>query len=68
VGAVEAGFLDRAVPADAVLDAAVEAGRAMSALHRRAYAGTVRSLRGATLETIARQIEADRAAGSVPAV
>ncbi len=66
VGAVEAGFLDRAVPEGDVLEAAVAAGAQMAALQRRAYAGTVRSLRGATLDLMERQIAADRAAGKVP--
>jgi enoyl-CoA hydratase len=65
-GAVEAGFLDRVVPEAEVLDAAVAAGAQMAALHRRAYAGTVRSLRGATLDLMERQVAADRASGNVP--
>ena len=65
-GAVEAGFLDEVVPADVVLDAAVAAGVQMAGLDRRAYAGTVRSLRGATLDLMAAQIASDRARGSVP--
>ena len=65
-GAVEAGFLDQVVPEGDVLDAAVAAAAAMSALDRRAYAGTVRSLRGVTLAAMDRQIAADRAAGNVP--
>jgi len=65
-GAVEAGFLDRVVPEAEVLEAAVAAAAQMSNLHRRAYTGTVRALRGATLDQLTAQIAADRAAGSVP--
>jgi enoyl-CoA hydratase len=67
-GAIEAGFLDEAVSADNVLDAAVAAGAEMAALNRRAYAGTVRSLRGETLATMAAQIASDRATGAAPSV
>lgn len=65
-GAVEAGFLDEVVSADEVLDAAVAAAAALAGLPGRAYAGTVRSLRGATLDAMAGQIAADRQRGSVP--
>ncbi len=65
-GAVEAGFLDRVVPEADVLAAAVVAASQMAGLSRRAYAGTVRSLRGATLDLMERQVAADRAAGNVP--
>jgi enoyl-CoA hydratase len=67
-GAVEAGFLDQVVPDAEVLDAAVAAAARMAGLHRRAYAGTVRSLRGATIDLMAQQIAADRASGNVPTV
>ena len=67
-GAVDAGFLDRVVPEADVLDAAVAAAAQMSNLNRRAYAGTVRALRGTTLDRLGAQIAADRAAGSVPTV
>jgi enoyl-CoA hydratase len=67
-GAVDAGFLDRVVPEADVLDAAVAAAAQMAGLHRRAYAGTVRALRGDTLAILDRQIAADRAAGNVPSV
>jgi enoyl-CoA hydratase len=65
-GAVQAGFLDQAVPADSVLDAAVAAGTAWSALDRRAYAGTVRAMRGPVLAQMAEQIAADRSIGTAP--
>ena len=66
--AVQAGFLDQVVAADAVLDTAVEAAAELAALHRRAYAGTVRKLRGDLLDSIATQIATDRAHGTVPTV
>ncbi|CAB4541872.1 MAG: crotonase/enoyl-CoA hydratase family protein [Actinobacteria bacterium] len=67
-GAIDAGFLDRVVAADEVLDAAVAAAAGLASLHRRAYAGTVRALRGGTLDRMAAQIADDRAAGNVPSV
>ena len=67
-GAVQAGFLDEVVAPDAVLDAAVAAGAAWSVLDRRAYAGTVRALRGAVLSHMSEQIAADRSNGIAPGV
>ena len=67
-GAVEAGFLDEVAPAADLLDVAVAAAAELAALHRGAYRGTVRALRGATLQRMAEQIAADRAAGNVPGV
>ncbi len=67
-GAVEVGFLDAAVPAESVLDAAIGEATALAALPALAYAGTVRSLRGPVLARLAEQIAADRARGSVPTV
>lgn len=66
--AVQAGFLDQVVAADAVLDTAVAAAAELAALHRRAYAGTVRKLRGSLLGAMADQIANDRAHGTVPTV
>lgn len=66
--AVQAGFLDQVVPAESVLDAAVAAAAELAALHARAYAGTVRKLRGGLLDSMAAQIATDRALGSVPTV
>jgi len=63
-GAVDAGFLDEAVPADAVLDRAVEVAEGMAALDRTAYAGTVRALRTPVLDTMAAQILHDRDSGT----
>jgi enoyl-CoA hydratase len=65
--AIEVGFIDEVVPADQVLDVAVaHAAELAATLDPRAYAGTVRALRGAVLDTMAGQIAADRTAGSVP--
>lgn len=67
-GAVEAGYLDEVVAPDQVLTAALAAGNEMMGLNRRAYAGTIRALRGETLELMSGQIAADRALGNVPTV
>lgn len=64
--AVDAGFLDEVVAPDTVLDVAIARAHELSQLDARAYAGTVRALRGGVLDTMAAQIAADRAAGSVP--
>ncbi|TPW14560.1 MAG: putative enoyl-CoA isomerase [Acidimicrobiaceae bacterium] len=63
-GAVDAGFLDEVVDADAVLDTAVQRAEALAELDRGAYAATVRCLRGAVLRTMAMQVEVDRVAAS----
>ena len=65
-GAVEAGFLDEAVPeADVLASAMVRAGE-FAALNGRAYAGTVIALRGEVFDTMAAQITSDREAGNSP--
>ena len=68
VGAVEAGYLDEVAPAESVLDVAVERAAEFAALDLRAYAGTVRRLRGEVLELMDAQIASDREAGRVPTV
>ena len=65
-GAVEAGFLDEAVPADEVLEVAVARAVELAAMSGRAYAGTVLALRGATLDRMSAQITADRESGAIP--
>jgi enoyl-CoA hydratase len=62
-GAVQAGFLDSEVPEPLVLPAAIATAQVLAGLHPRAYAGTVRALRGDVLDRMAAQIVADRAAG-----
>lgn len=49
VGAVEAGYLDRHLPAEQVLDAALVEARRLSTLRRGAVAATKSNLRSATL-------------------
>ncbi|MGI9646001.1 MAG: crotonase/enoyl-CoA hydratase family protein [Ilumatobacteraceae bacterium] len=62
-GAVDAGFLDEVVPADALLGRAVEVATELAeTLDPEAYRGTVEKVRGALLETMAAQVAADRAA------
>jgi enoyl-CoA hydratase len=51
-GAVEAGFLDRAVPSDQLEAAVLEAAATLAALPARAHALTKRSLRATNLETL----------------
>ncbi len=58
-GAVEAGFLDRVVEADAVLREAQQLARASSALDAQAHAATKLRVRAAALEAIRAGIEAD---------
>ena len=53
VGAVQAGFLDVAVAPDAVLDTALARANELAELDPAAYAGTVKALRGATLDRMA---------------
>lgn len=70
-GAAEAtdiGYLDEVVPVDTLLDTAVASAAELAALDPRAYRGTVRKLRGETLDAMSAQIAADRTAGAVPTV
>ena len=48
------------------LDVAVARAEELAALDPRAYAGTVRALRGDVVETMGEQVAADRARGSTP--
>jgi enoyl-CoA hydratase len=59
-GAVEAGFLDRVVPAEALDDAATAEARRWADLPRSAYRGQVRMCRGDRLGRLADAIAADR--------
>ena len=65
-GATDVGFLDEAVPEGEVLDRALAVAEELAALDRRAYAGTVRAVRGEVLATLGAQVAADRASGSMP--
>ncbi|MEI7617166.1 MAG: crotonase/enoyl-CoA hydratase family protein [Actinomycetota bacterium] len=67
-GAVDVGYLDEVAPVDAVLDVAVARATELATLSGRAYAGTVRALRGELLAEMATQIASDRAMGRVPTV
>lgn len=61
--AIDAGFLDEVVPADTVLDRAVEVATELAGtLHPASYAGTVAKARGAVLDRMGEQVAADRAA------
>lgn len=55
-GAVEAGFLDRALPADRLEAAALEAATTLAALPTGAHSQTKRTLRAATLEALRAQL------------
>jgi enoyl-CoA hydratase len=66
-GAVEAGFLDEAVPEADVLPRAIERAAELAALNGRAYAGTVLALR-ARCSTHGGADHRDREAGSSPIV
>ncbi len=64
-GAVDAGFLDEVVPADELLDRAVEVATELAeSLDPGAYRRTVEKVRGAVLDTMADQIASDRASVS----
>ncbi|MEM7339098.1 MAG: crotonase/enoyl-CoA hydratase family protein [Actinomycetota bacterium] len=58
-GAVDAGFLDRAVDPSAVLTEARAEAEALAALDPKAYAGTVTAFRGPTLDAMAADIDRD---------
>lgn len=61
--AVDVGFLDEVVPADRVLDRAVEIATELAeTLDPSAYGRTVQKTRGAVLDRMAAEIAADRAA------
>ena len=61
--ALDVGFLDEVVPADRVLDRAVEIATELAeTLDPAAYRGTVEKVRGELLATIDAQVAADRAA------
>jgi enoyl-CoA hydratase len=62
-GAVDAGYLDEVVADADVLDAAVAQAAEFAGLSAKAYAATVRKMRGDTIATMAEEIAADRAGG-----
>jgi enoyl-CoA hydratase len=64
--AVEAGYLDRVVPPDALMSSAVEAAAALGAYNRFAFSQSKRRLRGATIAHIHETLEADMAAFMPP--
>lgn len=59
--AVEAGFLDRVVPADGILDAALAEAARLAALPAAAYAGNAAKVRAAGIERLAAAVARDRA-------
>jgi len=65
VAAVDAGLLDRAVPADAVFDTALAEAERLAKLPRAAYLRTRTLARGATLDLIESTLEQDMA-GAFP--
>ncbi len=58
-GAVGAGYLDRVVPADELLDEAVAEARRLAELRTGAYAQTKRNVRGAMVERVLAELEGD---------
>lgn len=63
-GAVEAGYLDEVVPADSVLERAVEVAQGLAeVIDPRAYAATLKTLRGPMLAALHEQTEAFRNGG-----
>ena len=61
VAGVEAGFLDRVVPAEEVLDAAFAEATRLAALPAAAYAGNAAKVRAAGIERLAAAVARDRA-------
>ena len=61
-GAIDAGFIDVAVPLEDVVSRAVEEAASYAALDRAAYAKTMENFRGDVSDTMAAQVAADRAA------
>ena len=65
-GAVDAGFLDEVVPVDQVLPRALEVATGLATtLDPKAYAITIRRLRGAMLDTLAQQASEFRKNGAL---
>ena len=60
--ALDAGFLDRVVPADSLLDAALEEANRLAAFAPDAYAGNAAKVRGPGIESLAAAVARDRAA------
>ncbi len=65
--AVDVGFLDMVVPADALMATAVAEARSLANLNRRAYARAMQEFRGETLVAMADEIAVDRAGPGVVA-
>ncbi|QGG96127.1 crotonase/enoyl-CoA hydratase family protein [Actinomarinicola tropica] len=65
-GAVDAGYLDRVVAGDAVVDEAVAEARRLAELRSGAVAGTKRRLRAATLQRCRATLEDDVAELTAP--
>ena len=62
-GAVDVGYLDEVVADADVLDAAIAQAAEFAGLSAKAYAVTVRKMRGDTVAKMAKEIAADRAGG-----
>ena len=62
-GAVDAGYLDEVVADADVLDAAIAQATEFAGLSAKAYAVTIRKMRGAAVAEMAAEIAADRAGG-----
>lgn len=64
--AVEAGFLDRIVPADQLLDAALAESERLAALPAGAYAGNATKVRAEGIARLEAAVARDRAAAAAP--
>ena len=60
-GAIDAGFLDVAVPLEDVVSRAIEEAASYAILDRAAYAKTMENFRGEVSEAMAAQVASDRA-------
>lgn len=65
-GAVAAGYLDRVVAAESLLEEAVAEATRLAALPRRAFAGTRRLLRGPMVDRVRATLAEDMAAWNAP--
>ncbi len=57
---MEAGFLDRTLPAELVYEAALDEARSLAQLSAEAYSATLNNVRGPTLRQLQALLEVER--------